>query len=167
VIGNGFAVTAEALNQVPLAIYGMYGNLEYHANLVSDGMRVRWVDHTFVYAALTSVQAAGATRKARLLGRLQVAKRVTGRLLVALLRGRWRAFAVLAEVWSLPVAAVLMALLAIAFLPLRGAHIFIIVVGVMVFLYCLEAVFLGPEPWRALASPFVASFQLFRKRKEA
>jgi hypothetical protein len=125
---------------------------------------VRWVDHTFVYAAQTSIQGAGATRKARLSGRLQVAKRATGRLLMALLRGRWRAAAVLAEVWSLPLSAVLVALLAIAFLPLRGTHIFVIAVAAMVFLYWLEAVFLGPEPWRVLASPFVASFQFLRKR---
>jgi uncharacterized protein YbjQ (UPF0145 family) len=164
VIGNGFAVTADALNRVPLAIDGIYGGLEYHAHLVSEGIRVRWVDHTFVYAEPASVRAAGATRKARLLGRLQVARRVTGRLFMALLRGRWRAAAELAEIWSLPLSAVLVALLVIAFLPFRGAHIFVIAIAAMVFLYWIEAVFLGPEPWRALASPFVASFQFLRKR---
>jgi hypothetical protein len=162
VVGNGFAITMEALNQAPFEVYEIYDNLEYHARLVSAGMRVRWVDHAFVYAPLASIQSAGVRAGAELPGRLRVASRVTGQLLMALLRGRWRAAAVLAEAWSLPVIALIAALLAIAFVPLLSARIFAVALAVIVLLYALETLLLGPEPWRDLAAPFSSAARSIR-----
>jgi hypothetical protein len=162
VIGNGFSITSEALNQVPFVADNIYGNLEYHARLVSAGQRVRWIDHAFIYAPLASIHPAGAAPWARFSGRLRVAGRTTGQLLMALLHGRWRAAAVLADAWSLPVIAAVAALLAIAFVPLHSARIFALAFAVVVFLYGLETVLLGPEPWGDLAAPFDAAVQSIR-----
>ena len=162
VIGNGFAVTSEALSSVPFAVDNMYENLEYHARLVAAGLRVRWVDHTSVYVPRAFIRSAEARSEAQFFARFRVAGRVTGPVLMALLHGRWRAAVVLAEAWSLPVIALITALLATAFVPLHPARIFAAGLAVIVLLYALEALLLSPEPWRDLAAPFNSAFRSIR-----
>ncbi len=153
VIGNGFAVTDEALNRAPFVGDELYGNLEYHARLVSAGLRVHWVDHTSVSAPLASIRAT----EARLSERLRVVGRETTPLLLALLRGRWRALAVLAEAWSLPVIAAVFTLLAVSLVPLHAARVFSVSLAVILLLYAIQTLLLGPEPWRDLLAPFNAA----------
>ena len=80
-----------------------------------------------------------------------------------ILSGRWRAVAVLADAWTLPAIFAIVALFAIALVPFEWARIFTIVLAAMIFLYALETVLLGPEPWRDLAAPFSSVGQFIRR----
>jgi hypothetical protein len=153
IFGNGFALTAGALESAPFSVNSICEDLEYHVRLVCAGLRVDWLEDAFVHAPLARTRSAQAAQEARWEGgRFHVATRATGRLLAAVFHGNWRALEVLAETWSLPLSRGVLALLLTAFLPLHWLHIFTIACAVVVLLYVLEAVLLGAEPWRDLAA---------------
>jgi len=153
VFGNGFALTAGALERVPFSVDSICEDLEYHIRLVCAGLRVRWVEDASVFAPLARARSAQATQEARWEGgRFHVATRATGQLLAAVFGGNWRALEMLAEAWSLPLSRAILALLLTAFLPVHWLHLFAIACAAVVLAYVLEAVFLGVEPWRDLAA---------------
>jgi hypothetical protein len=97
--GNGFALTAEMLERVPFSVNNIAEDAEYHARLVASGIAVPWTDKAFVRAHPPASAKAQATQEARREGgRLCVASRATGQLLLALLRGKAQAFETLAGV---------------------------------------------------------------------
>jgi len=149
VFGNGFAVTDETIEQVPFTVDSICEDLEYHVQLVMSRLRVAWVEEAYVHAPLAPVRSAQASQEARWEGgRMHVAARATGRLLGAIARGNWRAFEMLAEVWSLPISRGVLALILAACLPVHWLHGFAIAGAVLVLAYVLETVFLGDNPWR-------------------
>jgi len=151
--GNGFALTAGALERVPFSVNSICEDLEYHIRLVCAGLRVDWVEDASVYAPLACTRSAQAAQEARWEGgRFHVATRATGQLLAAVFGGNWRALEMLAEAWSLPLSRGILALLLTAFLPIHWVHLFALAGAVLVLTYVLEAVFLGVEPWRDLAA---------------
>ena len=153
VFGNGFAVAAETLESAPYTVDSICEDLEYHTRLVAAGLRVAWVDEAKVLGPLAPARPAQAAQEARWEGgRFHVAARATGRLLKAILRGKWRAFEMLAEVWSLPVSRAVLALLLAACLPVHWLHIFALATAGLILIYVLEAVLLGNEPWRDFAA---------------
>jgi cellulose synthase/poly-beta-1,6-N-acetylglucosamine synthase-like glycosyltransferase len=164
IFGNGFAVTDDTLERVPFSADSICEDMEYHVRLVSAGLRVRWVGDAFVHAPLAPGGSAQATQEARWEGgRFHVATRAAGKLLVAVLRGNWRALGMLSEAWSLPLSRGILALLLMAFLPVHWLHIFAIACAAVVLVYVLEAVLLGDEPWRDLVALAGAPLHLLWK----
>ena len=133
----------------PFTVDSICEDLEYHVQLVMSRLRVAWVEEAYVHAPLAPVRSAQASQEARWEGgRMHVAARATGRLLGAIARGNWRAFEMLAEVWSLPISRGVLALILAACLPVHWLHGFAIAGAVLVLAYVLETVFLGDNPWR-------------------
>jgi cellulose synthase/poly-beta-1,6-N-acetylglucosamine synthase-like glycosyltransferase len=153
VFGNGFALTAETLHQVPFAVDSICEDLEYHARLVAAGLRVAWVEEAHVYAPLAPQRRAQAVQEARWEGgRFHVAARSMNLLLKALFRGNWRALEMMAEAWSLPLSRGVLTLALMALMPVPWLHVAAIAGAAIVAAYAVEAAFLGREPGRDLAA---------------
>jgi cellulose synthase/poly-beta-1,6-N-acetylglucosamine synthase-like glycosyltransferase len=171
IFGNGFALTAAALERVPFDAHSIAEDVEYHTKLVSAGISVFWIGDAYVEAPLPKSLEAQASQEARWEGgRMRVASRSTTRLLAAILHGRWRAIETLADVWSLPLSRGIIAVMLTVGLPVHWLHQFAIVCAVVALFYVFEAAMLGDEPvrdlialvgapvyllWKALITPLV------------
>jgi cellulose synthase/poly-beta-1,6-N-acetylglucosamine synthase-like glycosyltransferase len=171
IFGNGFALTASALERVPFEADSIAEDVEYHTRLVSAGIPVFWIGNAFVRAQPPNSREAQASQEARWEGgRVRVARQSTPRLLAAILHGRWRAIETLADVWSLPLSRGIIALLLTAGLPVHWLHVFAIACALITLFYVVEAAMLGAEPvddlialagaplyllWKALITPLV------------
>jgi hypothetical protein len=162
--GNGFSLTAAALDLVPFNANSIAEDVEYHTKLAHEGVPVYWIEDAFVRAYTPVAGAAHATQEARWEGgRFRVASRATGRLLSAILRGRWRALETLADVWSLPLSRGVFALLLTLALSVHWLHVFALVCAAIGLLYVVEAALLGNEPMRDLAALAAAPLYLLWK----
>ena len=86
--GSGFAFTEEMLERVPFRVNSIAENTVYHAPPVASAIAVPSNHEAFVHAHPPASAKAQATLEARREGgRLCVASRATGQLLLALLRG--------------------------------------------------------------------------------
>ena len=146
--GNGFALTASTLERVPFSANSIAEDVEYRTKLAAEGIRVRWVADAFVHAHMAAPGAAQAAQEGRWEGgRSRWAGRATGHLMVAVLRGRWRALETLADVWSLCLSrAAFLALLLTMALPVAlAARLCLGLRGGLLCSYVLEAALLGAE----------------------
>ena len=151
--GNGFALTAATLQRVPFNANTIAEDVEYHTRLVQEGVRVCWIEDAFVHAHTALPGSAQATQEARWEGgRFRVASRATGRLLTAVLLGRWRALETLADVWSLPLSRGILALVLTLFLSVHWLHVFSAVCAAITVLYVVQAAMLGDEALKDLAA---------------
>ena len=162
--GNGFALTAETLARVPYDANSIAEDVEYHTSLAAEGVQVYWIGEAFVHGHSPVSGAASAIQEARWEGgRFRVASRSTGRLILALLRGRWRVLETLADVWSLPLSRGVLALVLTAFLTVHWLHVFALVCAAIALLYVVQAALLGAEPVRDLAALAAAPLYLVWK----
>ncbi len=162
--GNGFAVTVATLERVPFTVNSIAEDVEYHTRLVQAGIPVYWVEGAFVHAHSPNSGAAQATQEARWEGgRFRVAGRGTRELIAAMLRGRWRAFETLADVWSLPLSRGILTLLLTLFLAVHWLHVFALACAGVAVLYVIQAALLGDEPLRDLAALAAAPLYLIWK----
>jgi cellulose synthase/poly-beta-1,6-N-acetylglucosamine synthase-like glycosyltransferase len=162
--GNGFALTAQTLAQVPFAVDSICEDIEYHAKLVCAGLRVDWVEDTAVYAPLARPGSAQAQQEARWEGgRLRVASMATPQLLVAIMGGSSCALGMLAEAWSLPLSRGMLLLLLMAFMPIHWLHLFALGCLAIAVLYVVQAAFLGPTPLKDLVALSFAPLHLLWK----
>jgi cellulose synthase/poly-beta-1,6-N-acetylglucosamine synthase-like glycosyltransferase len=162
--GNGFALTAAALERVPFDANSIAEDVEYHTKLVRAGVPVYWLGEAYVHANAPLAGAAQATQEARWEGgRFRVASRATGRLVTAILRGRWRAAETLADVWSLPLSRGIFALLLTLALAVHWLHVFALVCAAITLLYVVEAALLGNDPMRDMAALAAAPVYLLWK----
>jgi cellulose synthase/poly-beta-1,6-N-acetylglucosamine synthase-like glycosyltransferase len=161
IFGNGFAITAATLEQVPFSANSIAEDVEYHTKLAAEGVPVYWVGDAFVHAATPVSGRAQADQEARWEGgRLHVASRATGRLLGAMLQGKWRAIETLTDVWSLPLSRGIVTLLLTAFLAVDWLHVFALVCAAVAVLYVLRAALMGDEPVRDMAALAAAPLYL-------
>ena len=161
IFGNGFAITAATLEQVPFSANSIAEDVEYHTKLAAQGVPVYWVGDAFVHAATPVSGRAQADQEARWEGgRLHVASRATGRLLGAMLQGKWRAIETLTDVWSLPLSRGIVTLLLTAFLAVDWLHVFALVCAAVAVLYVLRAALMGDEPVRDMAALAAAPLYL-------
>jgi len=159
--GNGFALAAGTLDQVPFTADSIAEDLEYHTKLACLGLRVQWVEAASVYAPLSHPGKARAQQEARWSGgRFGVARLTTLRLLAAILRGRVRVAETLAEVWSIPLSMGILSLIAAAFLPVYWVREYAAICAVITLIYVFEAALIGNNPVRDLKALAVAPLYL-------
>ncbi len=80
--GNGFAVTAETLSQVPFSANSIAEDVEYHTKLACEGVRVYWVGRCICPRAPGRLGAGAGDQEGRWEGgRFKVGSRATGRLM--------------------------------------------------------------------------------------
>ena len=150
--------------RVPFSADSVAEDLEYHMLLVCSGLRVNWIEDAFVRAPLAPSGPAQASQESRWAGgRLGIARRFTGRLTLALLRGRWRALGTLFEAWSMPLSYAVLILLLTAALPVPWIHAYAWCCAAIAVLYVLGTILLGEEPLRDFAALFAVPLHMVWK----
>ena len=86
ILGNGFALWRRVLETVPYTADSIVEDLEYHLNLVTAGVRVEYLETTWVRGAMPVSESGQASQRARWEG---------GRLGMLRQRGAWLAQQVL------------------------------------------------------------------------
>ena len=151
IFGNGFALRREVLERVPYSADSVVEDLEYHIQLVSAGIRVRFLAEATVFGEMPVSGAGTETQRARWEGgRLLMMKAYPRRLLRAITRGHYRLIEPLLDILSLPLAmGVLVLLLALCvpctWLRWYAAASLLVIAG-----HFVAAVQAGPHFWRGL-----------------
>ncbi len=116
-LGNGFALRREVLARVPFRSRSITEDLHYHIELVSAGLRVRFLDTTEVLADMPTSRAGQATQRARWEGgRLNLARSLVPRLAKRVLKGEGRLLEPLIDLVTLPLAFHVLLLMCAVFL---------------------------------------------------
>ena len=123
ILGNGFALTAQALQQVPYRATSVVEDLEYHLRLIRQGLRVHFADETGVRGDMPLAGSGQATQRARWEGgRLRMLRDHGVGLLRRGFGGQWRLFEPLLDLLLPPLAYHSWLLLALLALPLGWAR---------------------------------------------
>ena len=89
ILGNGFGLSRACLERVPYTARSVVEDLEHHLELVKDGMRVEFVDDTWVKADFPVGERGADTQRARWEGgRFRMVREHAPRLLGEIVRGR-------------------------------------------------------------------------------
>lgn len=123
ILGNGFALTAQALQQVPYRATSVVEDLEYHLRLIEQGLRVHFADETMVRGDMPVAGSGQATQRARWEGgRLRMLLDHGASLLRRGVSGQWRFLEPLLDLLLLPLAYHTVLLLALLLIPLSWAR---------------------------------------------
>lgn len=155
ILGNGFALRRETLEQVPYTAASVVEDLEYHLRLVQAGLRVAFIDNACVRGDMPTGAEGARTQRARWEGgRLRLLREHSPTLAGQVLSGQGRLLEPLADLLLMPLAyhvlilgiALLLAVAAdaryLAMLALAGLSI--------VALHLLAAVRVAHLPWSRL-----------------
>lgn len=168
IFGNGFALSASTLQQVPYTPNSLVEDLEYHLHLIRSGIRVHFLNEAAVFGEMPAGSAAAASQRARWEGgRILMRRQWTVPLATEVLKGHFRMLEPLLDLLAVPLAteaaflAVLLAVgLSIHSLPLAlyaGLGF-----GTLIF-YVLIAASLAEQPWQTLRALAAApGFLLFK-----
>jgi cellulose synthase/poly-beta-1,6-N-acetylglucosamine synthase-like glycosyltransferase len=118
ILGNGFALSRAVLQTVPYTADSIVEDLEYHINLVQAGVRVEYLESTWVKATMPVGGAGQASQRARWEGgRVAILRERGGWLFSRVLRSEWRFAEVLMDLLTLPLAFHVLLLLTALLLP--------------------------------------------------
>lgn len=156
ILGNGFALRREVVEEVPYGAASVVEDLEYHQHLVAAGCRVEFADDTTVRGDMPTGDKGREVQRARWEGgRLRMLLERGPQLASAVLRCDWRAAEPLAELALPPIAyhvLILLALGLVAGITAQGLALGIAAAGlVAVALHVLIALRVAGLPWRRLA----------------
>ena len=122
ILGNGFALRRETLEQVPYTAASVVEDLEYHLRLIDAGLRVAFVDRASVRGDMPTGVEGARTQRARWEGgRLRMFREHGAALLGKALRGQLRFIEPLADLMLLPLAYHVLILGAVLMLSAAGA----------------------------------------------
>lgn len=125
ILGNGFALRRQVLQQVPYTATSVVEDLEYHLRLIEAGLRVEFVDNASVRGEMPTGQQGRDHQRARWEGgRLRMLLEHGPALAGKVLRGRWHLLEPLADLLLLPLAYHVMLLLAALALLLVAGSLF-------------------------------------------
>jgi len=167
IYGNGFALTAETLREVPYDATSVVEDLEYHLRLVRAGRLVRFADDTEVRALMPTGGKGVETQRSRWEGgRMRMLRERAPGLLGEVLRGRLRLLEPLLELMLLPLAMHVTLLLALVGIPDATARwVGAIGLGTVV-LHVFSALVVGrasrADVLALLAAPFYIAWKIGR-----
>jgi len=151
ILGNGFAMTARTLQEVPYEAFSVVEDLEYHLHLLLAHKRVRFIDYAVVSAELPVSRTGETSQRSRWEGgRIRVARMWTLPLLRQIVRGRISMVEPLLDLAGLPLAFGVSALLAVSLIPIHAVRIYGIVSLAIVIIHVLLAAWAGPHFFRTL-----------------
>lgn len=151
IFGNGFALSAATLRQVPYTAHSVVEDLEYHLALVANGRRVTFLDDATVSGELPDNDRAASTQRARWEGgRALMRRQFVPRLARAVLRGKLQLLEPLLDLLSIPLATVVPVLLILLLLPIPWARAYALAGIATLLLYVAAAVHLSTEPATAV-----------------
>lgn len=164
ILGNGFALRAETLQQVPWDATSIVEDLEYHIRLVAAGDCVDFVDAATVYGEIPARADAAKGQRSRWEGgRLRMAREWVPGLARQVARGKLRLAEPLLELLTLPLAYHVM-LLAVALTPLPWPwRIYTETALALVALHVLGACSMGGHPLKTASALAAAPFYMIWK----
>jgi cellulose synthase/poly-beta-1,6-N-acetylglucosamine synthase-like glycosyltransferase len=135
ILGNGFALHRDVLNQVPYSSRSIVEDLEYHLALVRAGICVECVDTAAVRGEMPVTAKGAQAQRARWEGgRLRMVKQWAPNLALGVLKGQTRQFEPLLDLLAMPIASEVILLLIAACLPLPWLRLYVLMAfGVLVF----------------------------------
>jgi cellulose synthase/poly-beta-1,6-N-acetylglucosamine synthase-like glycosyltransferase len=157
IFGNGFALSAATLAQVPYTPNSLVEDLEYHLHLIRAGIRVEFIDDATVLGEMPETSAAASTQRARWEGGRILMRRFWAKpLAVEVLRGHLRMLEPLLDLLAVPLATEA-ALLMITLIFGRLAQsewlfVYALVGSLTIALYVVVAAMLGAEPGATLGA---------------
>jgi len=105
ILGNGFALRREVLEQIPYTATSVVEDLEYHLKLVAAGIRVEFADETEIRGEMPTGEQGSRAQRARWEGgRLRILAEHGPALVAAILRSKWRFLDPLADLLLPPLA---------------------------------------------------------------
>lgn len=156
ILGNGFAIQREALEQTPYNALSVVEDLEYHVQFVLSDRRVRFLREAMVSSCATSSDQGDVTQRSRWEGgRAGVARRWVMPLTGKMILGRLYLLEPILDLCSLPLGYAALAVVVALCLPLAWLRIYSgVALGVMM-THVLAAAWNGPslsEDMRTLLS---------------
>jgi cellulose synthase/poly-beta-1,6-N-acetylglucosamine synthase-like glycosyltransferase len=155
ILGNGFALHGETLQNVPYTAVSIVEDLEYHLRLVAASERVDFIDEATVFGEIPAGSKAARAQRSRWEGgRLRMAREWAPRLVAGIARGQWRLTEPLLDLLTFPLAYQVLLLSLSIFLPAPFRQYAVGALG-LVATHVLCASLLGDRPWKtvlALAS---------------
>ena len=122
ILGNGFALRQSVLDQVPYSASSVVEDLEYHLNLIDQGIRVHFADETTVRGEMPAAAAGQRTQRSRWEGgRLRMLLDHGGTLARRTLGGQFRFLEPLLDLLLLPLAYHTLLLLSLLLFPMAWA----------------------------------------------
>jgi cellulose synthase/poly-beta-1,6-N-acetylglucosamine synthase-like glycosyltransferase len=142
---------SEVLEKVPYSADSVVEDLEYHLQLVSAGIRVRFLEDATVYGEMPTGDEGSRTQRARWEGgRFLMMKTLPPRLLRQVFRGQFRTLEPLLDVLGLPIALEALLLAISCVVPVAWLRWYA-VVGLLVLLFhVLVATKAGPHFWKGI-----------------
>lgn len=165
ILGNGFALSRQALEQVPFEADSIAEDLDYHLRFVASGRRVRFCDATTVWAPAPATGAVASAQRARWEGgRFRMLRERLPMLLLGIARGQWRLVEPALDLMLLPLAFHVLLLILLALTPWEPARLLGLLGLMVVGLHVASALVIGHAGWRdwlALAgAPFYILWKL-------
>ena len=164
ILGNGFALTAEILKQVPYDAGSIVEDVEYHLRLVASNKRVHFTSNTSVLADMP-VQGTGVkTQRARWEGgRLRLLLDRGPSLIQSIFKGNLTQIEPFLDLMLLPLAFHVFLLLPLLFAPNTLIAIYASSALTLVFIHTLLAIVKGGGNFNDLKALAIAPFYLVWK----
>ncbi len=145
ILGNGFAIRREVLEQTPYNSLSVVEDLEYHVQLLLSGKKVSFLEEAVVSSRATTSAGGDITQRSRWEGgRAMVARRWMIPLARRMASGRLHLLEPLLDLSSLPLGYATLALFFGLCLPLSWLRIYSVSAFAVIGLHVLAAAWKGP-----------------------
>ena len=163
-LGNGFALRREVLQNIPYTAGSVVEDLEYHLVLIWHGVRVAFADTAVVRGDMPSSGAGVKSQRTRWEGgRLRMVMEHAPGLMRDFLRGRGNALEPLLDLLLLPLSYHVLILCAMLVLPITWVQITALVCLFIVLLHIIVAARVGRLSSRHLTALFFVPLYLLWK----
>jgi cellulose synthase/poly-beta-1,6-N-acetylglucosamine synthase-like glycosyltransferase len=166
ILGNGFAIAASVLKEIPYDALSVVEDLEYHLQLVTAGKCVAFLPEAVVSSTLPESSKGETVQHSRWEGgRLRVARTWLLQLFHKVAHGQITALEPMLDLAGLPISFAVIALLTAACIPVGWVRIYALVSISIILMHVLAAVFAGPKCLRTLRLLVVVPFYLIWKMR--
>ncbi len=165
ILGNGFALSKESLQEIPYDSFSIVEDLEYHTRLVKAGKRVQFLPNTTVWSDMPATGAEAQSQRERWEGgRFRVILDQVPRLLGGILQGRFRLIEPLLELLLLPLTFHILLLILLLILSKGWLTVYASSAFLLIFIHVIAAMYKGKASmadWRALfTAPFYMAWKI-------
>lgn len=165
ILGNGFAVSAEALSKVPYNSFSIVEDLEYHPRLIREGYRVEFLSETTVWSDMPDNAADAQSQRERWEGgRFRMILDLAPKLLKDIAKGKWRLVEPLFELMLLPLTYHVLLVIVLLLIASGSLQVYALLAFLVIVAHVFAAMWAGKatkEDWKALFSaPFYMAWKV-------
>ncbi len=147
ILGNGFGLSANTLQEIPYDSYSIVEDLEYHLRLIRAGKKVEFLEQTSVRSEMPANAKDAESQRARWEGgRFKMIRQIAPKLCMEVMRGKLRMLEPLLELLLLPLAyhfIWLLFLMVLAWFTGVGFLIYSLLAMIIFVLHIVVAMYLG------------------------